>query len=158
MARDGDLHRVGVLLEEPRRALDVGEEERDGAARQRVHRMRLSIAGGLQLEELRVAPALLQQLPVGAGRLDGAVRENDDAIGHAHAGKAVRDQHDGLAPAHFLETPEHLEFRARVERRRRLVENQSCASRMYARAMAIFCHSPPERSTPVRKRLPSTWS
>ena len=37
MARQRVLHRVGVLLEEPRRALDVGEEEGDGAAGQRVH-------------------------------------------------------------------------------------------------------------------------
>ena len=27
-----------------------------------------------------------------------------------------------------------------------------------ARAIATFCHSPPERSTPFRKRLPITWS
>ena len=31
----------------------------------------------------------------------------------------------------------------------------TCASRMYARPIAIFCHSPPESSTPVWKRLPS---
>jgi hypothetical protein len=32
----------------------------------------------------------------------------------------------------------------------------TCASRMYARAIATFCHSPPDRSTPVLNRLPMT--
>jgi len=34
----------------------------------------------------------------------------------------------------------------------------TCASRMYARAITIFCHSPPDRSSPVLKRLPIIWS
>src|SRR5690606_6085464 len=32
------------------------------------------------------------------------------------------------------------------------------ASRMYARASAIFCHSPPDRFAPPSKRRPSMWS
>jgi hypothetical protein len=34
----------------------------------------------------------------------------------------------------------------------------NCASRIYARASATFCHSPPERSTPPSNRFPSIWS
>src|ERR1051326_8574439 len=35
---------------------------------------------------------------------------------------------------------------------------RTCASRRYARASASFCHSPPERSAPPSKRVPSCWS
>ena len=37
MARQRALHRVGMLLEEPRRAFDVGEEEGDDPAGQSTH-------------------------------------------------------------------------------------------------------------------------
>src|SRR5206468_3171509 len=66
----------------------------------------------------------LQQFGVGAYGFDGAIRQHDDAIGHADAGKAVRYQYCRLALAQFLEALEHLELRTRVERRGRLVENQ----------------------------------
>ena len=65
-----------------------------------------------------------EQLLVRADRLDRAVGEHDDAVGHAHAREAVRDQHRGLAARQLLEALEHLELGARVERRRRLVEDQ----------------------------------
>ena len=41
-------------------------------------------------------------------RFDGAVFQHDDAIGHAHAGEAVRDQHDSLAAAELLEALERF--------------------------------------------------
>ncbi len=37
VAREGDRHRVGLLLPETRRALEVGEEKGDGARRQIGH-------------------------------------------------------------------------------------------------------------------------
>ena len=67
---------------------------------------------------------LLQQLRVRAFGFDGAVFQHDDAIGHADAGEAVRDQHDGLAAAELLEALEHFVLGARIERGGRLVEDQ----------------------------------
>jgi hypothetical protein len=47
---------------------------------------------------------------------DVAVDQHDDAISHAHAGEAMRDQHDGLAAREFLEALEHFVLGARMER------------------------------------------
>src|SRR5690242_4979059 len=82
------------------------------------------VPGRLQFEELRVAALLAKKLFVRADRLDAAVGKNHDAVGHANGREAVRDQHRGLVAAQFLEALEHFELRARVERRRRLVEDQ----------------------------------
>src|SRR5690349_4194492 len=85
---------------------------------------RSSISRRLQLEELSVAPLLLQQRFVRADRFDHAVGHHHDAIGHPHAREAVRDQHRRLVPRQLLETTEYLELRSCIERGRRLVENQ----------------------------------
>ena len=82
------------------------------------------VSGRLQLEQLGVEAGLRDQLLMGAGCLDRAVGQHEDAVGHAHAGKAVRDQHGGLALAQLLEALEHLELGARVEGGGRLVEDQ----------------------------------
>src|SRR5512143_3379453 len=86
--------------------------------------LHLSVASSLQFEQIRVSPSSLQQLGVRACGFDRAIHQHDDAIGHADGGKAVRYQYRRLALAQFLEALEHLELRARVERRRGLVQNQ----------------------------------
>ena len=57
-------------------------------------------------------------------RLDLAVGQHEDAVGHADAGEAVGDQHRRLAGAQLLEAPEHLVFGTGVESGGRLVEDQ----------------------------------
>ena len=57
-------------------------------------------------------------------RLHRAVGKHEDAVGHADARKAVRDEDRRLTFAQLLEPVEHLEFGTRVQRRRRLVEDQ----------------------------------
>ncbi len=82
----------------------------------------------------------------------------DDAIGHAHRGEAVADQ-DGDPPGGQLaEALEDLVLGLGVEGRGRLVEHEHLASRMKARASAIFCHWPPESSAPFSNQRPSMVS
>src|ERR1700721_4205824 len=61
---------------------------------------------------------------MGAGSLDGAVGENQNAVRHADAGKAMRDQDGGFSGTELLETLKHLEFRSSIQSRGRLVEDQ----------------------------------
>src|SRR5829696_3541433 len=80
--------------------------------------------GGLDREHLGVEAVDRHQLVVAAGLHDAAVVEHVDAIGGAHAREAVRDQQDRplrREPAHLLE---QRSFRARIERRGRLIEDQ----------------------------------
>ncbi len=51
-------------------------------------------------------------------------REDENAVGHADAGKTVIEHNRGFAFTQFLESPEHLVFGTRVQRCRRLVEDQ----------------------------------
>ena len=67
----------------------------------------------MQLEELGVTATLPEELVVGTHRLDLPVDEDQDAVGHAHAGEAVRDEDGGLAGAQLLEALEDLELGAR---------------------------------------------
>ena len=67
------------------------------------------------------------------------------------------DQNRGPPFTQRSEFREELELRRGVERRGGLVEMRICASRTYARARAIFRHSPPDRSTPPSNRRPSIW-
>ena len=83
-----------------------------------------TVAGGLQFEQLGIAAACGQQLIMRASRLDLSVRQHQDAVGHAHAGKSVRNQHRGAAGTEFLEALENLELGARIQRRGRFVEDQ----------------------------------
>src|SRR5687768_11771359 len=73
-------------------------------------RTRSPIAGRLQLEQLGVAAALREQLLVRAHGLHLAVGEDEDPVGHADAGEAVRDEHRGAPLAQLLEALEHLEL------------------------------------------------
>src|SRR5690606_3216448 len=54
-----------------------------------------TISGRLQFEQLGVTPALRHEFVMRAAGFDPAACQHQDAVGHAHAGKAVRDQHRG---------------------------------------------------------------
>lgn len=88
--------------------------------RQKTLRGLLPVTRRLQLEQFGVSPGLRHQFVVRAGGFHLAIGEHENAV----AGEAVRDQDGGLAVAEFLEALEHLEFRTRIERRGRLVENR----------------------------------
>src|SRR5450755_2298818 len=117
--------RVANVTQSPRSHLSASRHRHSASRRDiRQNGQSLSVASGLQFEQFGVAPSLLQQFRVSAHGFDGPIHQHHDAIGHAHAGKAVRYQYHGLAVAQILEALEHLEFRTRVERCRRLVEDQ----------------------------------
>src|SRR5690349_64328 len=59
-----------------------------------------------------------------AGRLDLPLRENQNPVGHAHAGEAMRDEDRRLPLAERLEALEDLELRPRVQGGRGLVQDQ----------------------------------
>jgi hypothetical protein len=137
--RTGAAHRVAARLApgQRNRARLHRDCDRDRRGREFSHRHRdlhgaaqSAVAGGLELEELGVTAALPQQLLMGAGRLDAAVAHDDDAIGHAHAGEPMRDQHRGLAVRELLEALEHLVLRARISEAVGSSRISSCASRM----------------------------
>src|SRR4051794_3468452 len=50
--------------------------------------------------------------------------ENKNAVSHPHGRKPVRDQKSGLFQTKIPKPLEHLVFRARVESRRRLVQDE----------------------------------
>lgn len=84
----------------------------------------LAISGRLHLEQLRILPATRDELLVRAFFDDGAVGEHDDPVGHPHRREPMRD-HDRHAPRHQLGEPhEHLILGARIQRGRRLVEDE----------------------------------
>ena len=83
-----------------------------------------AVAGGLQFEQFGVAPAPRLKFLVRSGLDDLAPVEDEDAVGHAHGGKAVRDQHAAAATAEIAKALEHLELGAGVEGGRGLVEDQ----------------------------------
>ena len=82
------------------------------------------VRGCLQPEELRVAPALRDELVVGSLLDDLAVVQDVDPVGGLHGREAVRDQQHRPAVCQRLHVLEQLMLRARVERRGRLVEDQ----------------------------------
>src|SRR6202011_174962 len=59
-----------------------------------------------------------------ASSFDHSVGEDEDAVGHANAGKTMRDQDGGLAVTEFLEALEYFKLGAGIQCRRWLVENQ----------------------------------
>ena len=77
----------------------------------------------LQFEQFRVPAALRQQFAVRAAGLQAPFVQHQDAVGHAHAGEAVRDQHRRAAVREFLEALEDLELAARIERGGGFVED-----------------------------------
>src|ERR1017187_9394096 len=84
----------------------------------------LSVAGSLQLEQLRMAPALCDKFFVCPRSFHLTVSKDENAVGHADAGKTVRNQDRRLAFTQFLEAPEDFVLGTGVQCRRRLVEDQ----------------------------------
>src|SRR6185503_19444707 len=84
----------------------------------------LAIARRLHLKELRIEPTALDELLVRALLDDGAVLQHHDAIRHAHRRETVRDENRHPPTDELREAQEDLVLRARVERRRRFVENE----------------------------------
>src|SRR5688572_9551822 len=89
----------GNIKLDPSFRWDDDERERQNRERQTPHEPRRpsTVAGRLQLEQFGIAPALFQQLFVRAARLQLPFGEHQDAVGHAHAAEAVRNQHGRLA-------------------------------------------------------------
>src|SRR4051812_14595381 len=83
-----------------------------------------AIACRLQLEELGIAPAAREQLLVRPDRLDAPISQHQDAVGHAHAREAMRDEDRRLGLRQLLEAAEDVEFGSRVQRRGGLVEDE----------------------------------
>src|SRR5258707_5354403 len=59
-----------------------------------------------------------------ASGFDHAIGEDENAVGHANAGKTMRDQDGRFAVTEFLETLEYFKLGASIQRRRRFVEDQ----------------------------------
>src|SRR5262249_30919484 len=79
----------------------------------------------LEIEELRVSSAERHQLLVPARFDQSALLEDQDAVGLSHRREAVRDE-DCRAPVRqLLQTGKQLELGPRIERGRRLVEDQN---------------------------------
>jgi hypothetical protein len=70
----------------------------------------LSVAGSLQLEQLGIATTLCDKFFVCPGGFHLTVGKDENAVGHADAGKTVGDQDCRFAFTQFLEAPEHFVF------------------------------------------------
>jgi hypothetical protein len=79
---------------------------------------------GLCPEHLRVAAAPRHQLLVGTGLGDAPAVEQDDPVGLAHRGEAVRDEHDAGLPRPAEQPGEQLQLAAYVQVRGGLVEHE----------------------------------
>src|SRR5579864_7420646 len=84
----------------------------------------LSVMCRLQFEHLGVASAVVNQLVVRPLLGNRSVFQNQNAIGHSHRGKAVRDEQGHFAFGQLREAFEHFVLGARVQSGRRLVKNQ----------------------------------
>src|SRR5713101_6639690 len=82
------------------------------------------VRGRLHSEEAGVAAVELHQLRVRALLHQAAMFEEDDAVGAAHGREPVRDVHGGAAAREGTQPLEEVVLGLRVERRRRLVEQQ----------------------------------
>ena len=59
-----------------------------------------------------------------ASGFDHAVGEDENAVGHANTGKAMRNQDGRFAVAEFLEALKYFKLGTSIQRRRRFVEDQ----------------------------------
>src|ERR1700730_4644148 len=84
----------------------------------------LTIASSLKLEQFRVAAAQGKELLVGTLLLDGAIGQDQDAVGHADGGKPVGNQHCHAVARQLGKALEDLILRAGVQGGGRLVQNQ----------------------------------
>ena len=119
----------------------------------------LAITRSLHFKHFGVPPAEARQLLVAAFFGNFAVGQHHDAVGHAHGRKPMRDKQRHLARRQFGEALETLRTRCARRAPRWARRGSAAAHRAGKRAPApAFCHSPPERSTPVSKRRPSICS
>src|SRR5688572_4325824 len=84
----------------------------------------ISSSQELQARKARVQAALAHELGMRALRDDSAALHHDDAIGILHRGEPVRDGKRGAPLLQRLEPLLHEALGGRVERARRLVEQQ----------------------------------
>src|SRR5580700_758678 len=80
--------------------------------------------GELQPVQLRVQAAEREQLLMGAAFDDPARIQHDDAVGLLYGGKPVRDDEGGAVAHQLRERRLDVPLGLRVERRRRLIEDQ----------------------------------
>src|SRR6187455_738256 len=89
---------------------------RGGCSDPPLHKIAASpITGCLQLEHLCVSTAMRDQMRMGTLLGHPTVAEDDDAVGHANRGKAMRDEQRRLPGRELRESLEHLELRVSVE-------------------------------------------
>ena len=115
-----------------------------------------AIARRLQLEHLRVAPAESHQLLVAAFLGNLPACQHHDAVGHAHRRKPMRDEQAPSCRRSVRRSARRPQTRCARRAPPLARPGSATAHRAGRRApSASFCHSPPERSTPVSKRRPS---
>ena len=85
---------------------------------------RLLIPQRLQPKQLRILPILGDQLLVGADFQEGAVLEEEDTVGHADGGEAVRDEYGRAVFDQLAEAEEYLVLGAGVQGGGGLVQDQ----------------------------------
>src|SRR5574341_11423 len=79
----------------------------------------------LPRHEVRVEPALVQELAMAAGLRHLPFLEDDDPLGAAHRGQPVRDHQRRAAARQEIERPAHRLLADSVQVRGRLVEDQN---------------------------------
>src|SRR5690606_35194546 len=94
----------------------------------------LAIAPRLELEQPRVAPALLDELVVRALLDDPPLVHDDDAVRAPHRRETVRDQDRDLVARRRAKMLEHVLLGLRVHRRGRLVEHEDLGAAAHERA------------------------
>src|SRR4051794_4999490 len=117
-----------------------------------------AIVGSLHLEQMSVTSAASEQLTMRSLLTYASVLNHHDAIREANRGEPVRDQQNRAIFRQIRESLEDFEFRCSIQRRRRLVQDQPLCFAQIRAAIANFCHSPPDRSTPPSNLRPSIWS
>ena len=83
-----------------------------------------AVSSSLQVEELRVEPAKLEQLLVAPFLEQSAVLEDQDPVRHPHRAEAVADEDRHTPHGELREALKHLVFRPRIQRRRWFIEDE----------------------------------
>jgi hypothetical protein len=89
---------------------------------------------------------------------DAALLDDEDTVGQAHGTETVADEDDGALGCQVAEALENVIFSLCIQSAGGFVKDENGASRMQASARAIFCHSPPLKSTPFSNQRPSMAS
>ena len=85
---------------------------------------------------------------MGAAFGDAAFVEQEDDVGVAHGGDAVRDDDRRPLPHHAAQPRQDLFFGVGIDRRQRVVQDQDAGIDDDARAIAVRCFWPPESVMP----------